>query len=351
MKIAFFVGSMVRGGAERVISILANYYYENNWQVDIIMLLDSGVGYRLDEGINLIDCTERGGTYYQRLPKWMFRVRKYVKSARPDRIVSFIGRINLLVLTACMGIDIPIIVSERNDPMHDGRRKLMRMLCGLSYMRADAIIFQTKYQQSCFSQRYTNKSYIIGNPISVEAGRELQRKMELVSVGRLSPQKNHEMLICAVKKLVNFYPDIHVKIFGEGELRSKLQTMITQFGVAKNVELCGSVTDVHKQMASATVFIQTSNYEGLSNALLEAMTLGLACISTNYPGVNEIITNGRNGIIVPCGDVNALCNCIQEIFQDEEYCKMLSENATESAKRFQKKCILKQWSDVINIDR
>ena len=125
MRIAFFIGHMGAGGAERVISILANDYADKGWDVDIIMLLANRVEHKLRPQIRTISLVGTSERYTKNAMSWLVRIRSYVKNEKPDRVVSFIGRINALVLTATIGMKVPVIVSERNDPKHDGRGKVM----------------------------------------------------------------------------------------------------------------------------------------------------------------------------------------------------------------------------------
>ena len=207
-RISFFIGSMHGGGAERVISIIANHYCQMGWNVDIALLFDKDIGYDLDARINIIDLAQAQGSYYKRLPKWLLGIRRYVKKTKPDRIVSFVGRINVLVLTACLGLKVPIIVSERNDPKHDGRSNLMLKICNWSYKRAKAVVYQTKYEQSCFSNKLNN-GVVIANPVTIAVEPEkTTRPFEIVTAGRLLPQKNQALLIDAVAQIKERYPAV-----------------------------------------------------------------------------------------------------------------------------------------------
>lgn len=342
-KIVFFIGSMHGGGAERVVSILANHYQTIGWDVSIALLLDTKVGYKLDRSIKVVDLSQSNGSYIKRLPKWFFSIRRFVKQAKPDKIVSFIGRINVLVLTACIGIKIPVIVSERNDPKHDGRSSMMLKACNWSYKRAKAIVFQTKYEQSCFSSKLNNGTVIV-NPVSVTIEpKEKERPYEIVTAGRLLPQKNQMMLIDAVAKVNS--KNASLKIYGEGDLKEKLQKRIDELNI--NAELCGNVSDLHKRINGAGIFVLCSEFEGLSNALIEAMMLGLVCISTNYPGAEEVIIDGENGLLVPCGDVGGLANAIVKVFGNNELRKKLSSGAKITSEKYKESLVLSEWDKII----
>lgn len=346
-RITFFIGSMYGGGAERVISILANHFCQKDWNVDIVLLLENKVGYQLDRRIRIIDFTHSSGTYIKHLPNWIAEIRRYVKKNKPDRIVSFVGRINILVLTACLGLKVPIIVSERNDPKHDGRGPLMLKYCNLIYKRAKAVVYQTRYEKSCFSSKLHN-GVIIGNPVTISVVPEQKKNYhEIVTAGRLQPQKNQEMLLKAIHILLSKYSDISVKIYGDGSLKEHLEKQIQTLKIGNNVSLCGHVTDLHDRIKSAGIFVLCSDYEGLSNALIEAMMLGLVCITTDYPGADELIENEKNGLIVPRNDYRRLAQAINRVLYDEELSNILSFNAIESSKMYLEHHVLKKWEDVI----
>ena len=349
MKIVFFIGSMSGGGAERVISILANRYCEKGWDVEIALLLRNEVGYQLNEKVKIVDLTGRHESYFKNLPAWMLGIRKYLKRSRPDRVVSFIGRINALVLMSTFGMKVPMIVSERNDPKHDGRGAMMLSLCNRSYgfKRCRAIVHQTKYEESCFDPSLAAKSHIIPNPVAVHAERKAPRVCSVVTAGRLSLQKNHAMLIRAASALKEEFPELTVDIYGEGELREQLQALIDENGMAERITLCGNVSDLHARIADAGVFAMTSEFEGLSNALLEAMMLGIPCISTAYPGADELVRHGENGILVPVGDENALAAALRALLVDGAMREHLSEEALRSSQNYKKESVLELWERVI----
>lgn len=347
-KITFVIGGMTRGGAERVISILANHYANKDWKVDIVLLLCNSVNYDLDKRIRIIDMSKKG-SYFKNMPKWIIEFRKYVKCEKPNKIVSFIGRINMLVLTATLGMNVPIIVSERNDPKHDGRGRILEAYSNFIYRFAQSIIFQTEYEKSCFSPRLYDKSYIIPNPVNIMAAPKEVERLEIVTAGRLLPQKNHKMLIDAFEILSNKYKDVNLKIYGAGALKSDLQKQIDDYGKSDVIQLCGNVIDLHEKISGALAFVMTSEFEGLSNALIEAMMLGIPCISTNYPGADELIINEKTGILVPCDDVEALFKAMEKLIMDVDFRKELSKNAIRESQNYDKEKVLSKWDAIIDI--
>ncbi|MGN1015494.1 MAG: glycosyltransferase [Faecousia sp.] len=348
MKITFFIGHMGYGGAERVISLLANDYCRRGWDTDIVMLLSNDLAQKLEPGVRLVDLSLGGGSYGKRALRWMKEIRGYLKREKPDCVVSFIGRINALVLTAALGLKLPVIVSERNDPRHDGRGKGMLTYCDTLYRTARAVVFQTKAEQECFSDAVKAKGVIIPNPVSVEgAVRRESEDFRVVTAGRLAEQKNHKMLMDAMVLVSGEIPEARCTIYGEGELRSELETYVREKGLEDTVSMPGHALDIHEKIADASVFVLTSEYEGLPNALIEAMMLGIPCVTTDYPGAEEVMTDGLTGLIVPRGDDKELARKLVWLAQNREAGSTLGNNARQEAEKYRTENVIRQWRKVI----
>ena len=186
------------------------------------------------------------------------------------------------------------------------------------------------------------------NPVLVTVVNNiLENTMEISTAGRLVPQKNHALLIEAIALVAKKYPEIQCNIYGEGELRWKLEQIIQEHNLKKNVHLLGNKTDINKWIAQSSIFVLSSEYEGLSNALVEAMMLGKACITTDYPGANEVIENGKNGIVVPRGDCTRLSEAIELLLNNENTRKYLSENAKKTSAIYQPLRVIQAWEFLI----
>ncbi len=349
MKIVFFIGSMGRGGAERVISILSNEYAENGWDVDIVMMLQNEVGYQLHPNIRTISFAGSSASYIKNVPHWLMSIRKYLRKEKPDRVVSFAGRINALVLTASIGIKVPIIVSERNDPKHDGRGKAMLWYCNKIYHRAKKIVFQNKYEQSCFEKSLESKGVVVPNPIQVSVmKRPDNQEFVIATAGRLSAQKNTAMLVDAMELVHKVHPEVKCKIFGDGELRETLQERINEKKLTDVVTLEGNRKDIHEQLSKCSLFVMTSEFEGLSNALIEAMMMGLPCVTTDYPGADELITDGVNGVIVERGNANELADIIIQILNGDIDTISLARYGIAASDNYRKERVLQLWHSEID---
>lgn len=346
-KITFVIGGMSRGGAERVISILANHYAELGWKVDIVMLLSNKVGYELDDKIRLIDMTRKRQNKIAGAPHWVLSFRKYVKESDPDIIVSFVARINVVVLLATLGANKKIVISERNDPSMDGRSRFLDFMTKILYKKARKIIFQTKRAASHFTGEILKNSVIIPNPISVKCYAQENTKHKIVSVGRLAPQKNHKMLIDAFAEVSKKHPEYQLWIYGEGTSRSELETKIKEFKLEDKVFLPGNIPDIHQRISNAEMFVLSSDYEGLSNALLEAMMMGIPCISTTCAGSDEYIKDSRNGLLVPIGDTGKMETAIERLIENDDFRHSIGEAGRQSVEQCDSQIVMKKWCETI----
>ena len=346
-KITFFLGGMTRGGAERVISILSKEYARRGWKTDIGVLLSARLEYEIDETTNFLDFTGESGSTIKRIPYWLRTIREYVKREKPDVIVSFLAKINAFVQLACLGLEVEIIVSERNDPRHEKRELPIRILNALLYPKAKKIVFQTEKVRSCFRKKIRENSCVIVNPIIVKEKRLDERKKKIVTAGRITKQKNHKLLINSFSEVSKLYPEYELWIYGDGELKGELEELCQFLAINEKVHFPGSVPDIHRQMADAEMFVLSSDFEGLSNALMEAMTMGLPCIATDCAGSDELICDGENGLIVPVGNRKDLSKAMARLIADKELNKKLGINAEISARDFSVDVVMEQWSRVI----
>lgn len=346
-RIAFFLASMVRGGAERVISILSNEYVTCNWNTDIGLLLLNKVEYDLDKRIRVLDFAGNITSKILRFPMWIKRIRNYVKTEKPDVIVSFTAKINVIVCLACVGLKTKIIVSERNDPKHDGQGFFTKVLSKILYPGTAKIIFQTERVKKQFSKKIQKNSVVIPNPISIQTEASDYKEKKIVSVGRLTKQKNQKMLLDAFASVVKKYPEYQLYIYGEGVLRQELTDRASDLGILQKVNLPGNFLNLHERISNAELFVLSSDYEGLSNALLEAMMMGLPCISTDCAGSDEYIRNGENGLLIPVGDTKALEEAMLLLIERDDLRQAYGLAAKHSSNQFCAQTVLKLWHDII----
>ena len=346
-KITFVTGSMGRGGAERVISLLANFYVKMGSDVSILMLLHDKVEYELDERIKVINLSKENVKALFDMPRLIWNVHNYVKKEKPEAVVAFMAQICLVTGFACRGLKTRLIQSERIDPAAVGRGRFYEMLLNHVYANGDITVLQTKRARNYFPEKVRENSVIIPNPIAVKCTAVQQRSGRIVTAGRLTKQKNQAMLIEAFAALHKRYPRYTLDIYGEGPLEEELQAKIDALGLNGVVVLKGNVPNIHEEMADAEIFVLPSNFEGLSNALLEAMMMGLPCVATNCSGCDEVIEDSINGLLIPIGDMKALEEALLQLAGDDEYRRQLGQKAAKSTSKYEVDTVINLWRDAI----
>lgn len=346
-RICFVHIGMARDGAERVIAHIANTYAERGYKVDIIVLLLNDVGYELHPNVKIVSFVKPNGKSWRNIGYWIKSIRRHIIETNPSHIISFSMYVNIFTLIACIGLKKDILISERNDPSSDGRGFIDKVLTKILYNKANKIVFQTKRAQSCFSKIIRKKSLIIGNPISVTDIATDEKSNKIVTVGRLEPQKNQALLLRAFSKILPKYPNLILEIYGKGALLQELEDLASSLSIKNNVHFMGNVTNIHERIKDSKAFILSSDFEGLSNALLEAMMMGLPVVSTKCAGSDEVIRDGINGILTDLRNVEQLSQGIIAILSDTMYAKKIGYNARESVKKFQTDIVINQWLSYI----
>ncbi len=353
MKIMFCISSLSKGGAERVISILANKLIQEN-EIEIIINTKLNKAYEFDDRIKILELDKKINT--NPLLRNMARIKlinEELKKEKPDIIISFLPMPSFRILYANRKIKIPIIIADRNDPKQEYKSCIYKFLMRWLYPKADGFVFQTNEQKEYFKKEIQEKSTVIFNPIKeeflVEENNKKERENVIVSVGRLVEQKNQKVLINTFSKIAKKYPEYNLKIFGEGNLREELQKQIDDLNMRDKICLCGVCDNIKEQLEKAKIFVLPSNYEGMPNALIEAMASGCSVISTDCPcgGPRELIENYKNGILVPINNEQELANKIEYLIRNEESAKEIGENAKKIKEKLNPNNILGQWKSYI----
>ncbi len=352
MKLVFITPGMTFGGAERVISILANIWCDMGHEVSIfITATDRPPVYKLNDKINVehySNFNENGVSYF----KLISSIRSFVNKEKPDCVISFINDVCAYTIIALMGKNIPIIYSERNDPNKTNQRKVDKIFRKIVEFGATYIVFQTEGAKQCYSKKVQRKSSIILNP--VELNRIPNRKKEdidyseIVTVARLEPQKNQELLIDAFNLVSKKHQDAVLKIYGEGSLKNKLQNIIDELGLKDKVLLMGAKQDVLEWIKGSYCFVLTSDFEGLPNSLIEAMCMGIPCISTDCsPGGARQLLGDDRGLIVPCGDKERLAEAINMYLENKDIAMRYGEEAYKLRDEIESHTVAKEWINLI----
>lgn len=354
------LGGVGAGGSDRVISVLANEFAERGWDVDILALTgDTTIDRTLDSRVKVrFEAPIRSGSKVAQVGLRMIRgaslVRSYAKQHPQAVIVSFIAWVNMCTIAGLVGRKHhgPVIVSERTDPASDPGSGAARKLRDAAYRRADALVFQTPDAQAYFTDKLTVPSRVIPNPVSggLPDWTQPQASIEIVTAARLEAQKNIPLLVAAFAPIAQAHPTAHLRVFGEGKLRSEIQNHIDELGLTDAVTLEGFAADVHQQLSQASMFVMSSDYEGMPNALLEALAMGMPAISVDCPigGPRMLIEDGVNGILIPTNDAPAMTAAMQRFIDEPTTAATMGSAAAEVRQTHSVGRIVDTWERFIN---
>ena len=352
MKITFVIASLNAGGAEHVVANLANAFVKQNDDIHIILLKDIRY-YYLNESItvHIVSEEKKGINYLLGSAK---KIRKILQVINPDVVVSFLTEVNIISILSSIKAPWKLVVSERNNPIIMPKKKAYRVLRKLLYPICNAFVFQTNQARDYFSNSIRKRSRVIHNPVNPVAVchvPETENAFEIVSVGRLEEQKNFELLIESFSKFHDIYSDSKLTIYGEGSLRNKLEKMIDALSLSNAVSLPGNQKNVIDLIVDKSIFVLSSNYEGMPNALMEAMSVGLPCISTDCPigGAQELIQDHVNGLLVPVGDSEKLMQALLELYNNFELRKKLGYEARKISHSHSSDEIANVWRQWLHI--
>ena len=351
-KLVFYIDCMYHGGAQRVMVNLISYFREQG--AEILLVNDfppdgKTPEYELPTDVRRVFLRNQveGNPLLKNLER-ISVLRRLLKEEQPELVLSFLGKTNQRMLLAAHGLPCKKVVSVRNDPNREyGPGGLPRALARRLFRLADGCVFQTGDAAAYFPEEVQQKAVIIKNPVA-EPFFQVKRTglgRDLVTMGRLEPQKNHELLIQAFSELAAEFPDQRLVLYGEGALRGQLEEQIRALGLEGRVVLAGDTHEVPRKLADCRLFVLSSDYEGMPNALLEALAAGVPAVSTDCPcgGPREVMENGVNGLLVPCGDRAALAAALRKLLEDKEAAAAMGEEAHRRAEEFRSEAIYRRW--------
>ena len=366
-RVTLVISALVVGGAERVLTSLANGWVEIGRPVSIVTLdgpdqppffpVDSRVQvYRLGLARASIDRLDAIVNNVRRL----VGLRRAIAGTRPDVVVSFMDRTNVLALLASMGAGWPVIVSDRTaaDPNSGYIWRALRLL---TYRRASWVVVQTQGSARTMPKHLRRRTVSIPNPVLADSVAEATAKARsdaaghasdpnlVVAVGRLVPQKGFDLLISAFASVVRRAPAARLEIWGSGSEEAKLRDLVASHGLEASITLAGETRDPATAIRRAGLFVLSSRVEGFPNVLLEAMALGRAVIAVDCTfGPAEIVRDGIDGRLVPSGDIEALADAIFGLITMPQDAAALGSRAIEVRDRFAFQDILARWSTLVD---
>ena len=358
-KIVFHLNCLEQGGAERVVTTLANRFVKEGYQVYIATEWTAENEFVIDERIKrvhvgLTEKQEKQPAKVQFFTR-IKNLRKFLKKEKPDVLIAFAQKANYRALMATRFTRIPVIVSVRTNPYlhYVGRRD--KILIPLLYPKAAGNVFQTVGAKEFFAPKVQKKSRIILNPINdkyIGVPKPENHRKAVVQSGRLVYFKNQLMLIEAFMLVHEKHPDYVLEIYGGDShdgTKELLEESIARNNAADFIRLMGASDSLERDLVDAAVFAFSSDWEGLPNALMEAMALGLPIVATDCPcgGPKTLIEDGENGLLVPIKNPEALAAGINRLIEEPELAERLGDNARKIAAIANTDAICGQWKDYI----
>lgn len=292
---------------------------------------------------------EASGNKFSRVHKRQMRIRKVLKENDFDLVVSFGVKFNLDVAQACIGLNVKRILCERNDPVYDPSSRALRLRRDLIYPTANAFVFQTEQIRNFFSKGIQRRSVVIPNFIeeAVETVHmEVVKRNSFATCARLDDnQKNQSGLIRAFAQFNQKHPGYKLEFFGDGPDRGKYEKLISELKLEDTVILHGRVSSPMKEIEKCRYFVLSSKYEGMPNALIEAMAYGMPCISTDCGGggAKALIRDGINGLLVPYDDADAMASAMGRFVTEPDFARGLGEQAYKINETLEMSGIIDQW--------
>ncbi|AFZ14316.1 glycosyl transferase group 1 [Crinalium epipsammum PCC 9333] len=360
MQLTLVISSMAAGGAERVLSLMANYWAAKGWKITLFTFDDGTTPpfYELNTEIHHISLgilghstklTDAISNNFKRIQT----LRAGIKDSKPDAVISFVDITNVLTLLATQGLNVPVIVSERSDPAKNYLGIFWNLLRHWTYPGASKIVVQTQSALNYFPQSFKPNINIIPNPVILEANNEYSLnnflvKPSIIAIGRFGKEKGFDLLLNAFSMLKDSYPEWNLTILGEGALRPDLESLRDSLGLIGRVDLPGTVKNPYDLLKQADLFVLSSRFEGFPNALCEAMACGLPVISTNFSGSQEIVLHEVDGILVPTEDVAQLAVAMDSLMSDPEKRQRLAARAPQVLERFSLEKVMIMWDTILD---
>jgi len=336
-----------------MLAMLANHLAGRGHPVTVFVLNEPGTFFELDPTVEVRTFAAAPGAEGSRLTRPLRRVRwlrQELGRRRPDVVVSFIDVANVLALLATRGTGVPVVVSERTNPLRHRVSWPYRLLRRLAYPRAANVVVQSK-ETAAWAASFVpaGRVRVMANPVRAtetegEPELALPSRRWLVGVGRLDPVKRFEVLIDVFAPLAAQHPMWSLLLLGEGPERGRLEAAVRRHGLESRVWLPGAVRVTDPVLRQCHLFALTSRYEGFPNALCEAMACGIPAVSFDCPtGPREIVRDGVDGLLVPDGDAGALRAALDRLMGDDSLRERLGARATEVVTRFAAAGILGSW--------
>jgi GalNAc-alpha-(1->4)-GalNAc-alpha-(1->3)-diNAcBac-PP-undecaprenol alpha-1,4-N-acetyl-D-galactosaminyltransferase len=358
-RLTFIIYKLSAGGAQRVLTVLANELCKRGWSLTLLTFDDGSEPpfFKLHPDIQyqpLALMREQGSRWKSfkiNILRPLF-LRKAIRESNPQAVITFIDLTNILTLIAMLGLKIPVIVSERVHPAFSQMGKHWFLIRKWVYRLSVGLVLQTQDMAGYFSTAMQKKIRVVPNPISVPHN-DVTLEAEthgktLLAIGRLCEQKGFDLLLEAFAPLCDKHPEWVLEIWGEGEQKDFLQARCDELGLQKRVVFPGLAKEPYNILSKASIFVLPSRFEGFPNVLGEAMACGLPVVSFDCPsGPSEMIRDGVDGLLITSENIQALSNALERLMTSPELRESLGEQARNITERFSLDKVVQTWEDLI----
>lgn len=365
-SVAFVIFSLEPGGAERQLANMANHWAGLGWDVAVLTLReDQQAFYHLDERIRheSLRAAGRSGSIVRALANNAHRIRalrQALRAVEADVVISFMTSSNIRTLLASAFTRQHVIVFEATLPSRSVANFFWRVLRRVTYPFADRLIVQTHAAAAEYWPSMAPKIRVIANPVTTPAiavadSGPPAAQPYILAVGRLERVKQSDHILRAFARLADQHSAWRLVLAGDGSERPRLEALARDLGIGPRVTFTGFVSDVERYYRHAGLFAMSSEYEGMPNAMMEAMSWGLAVVSYNSPGgVRDLIDDGKNGVLVEAGNVEALSEAMAQLLGDPERRSQFGQAAMEIRTRCAIGAIMKKWEaevcDLVDVE-
>lgn len=357
MRVTFIIDSLRMGGAERLMSIMTSYWATHGHTITLITMEGhQNDFFTVDEKVNRLtvdDLVAPSPSVWIALKhNWqrIWRLRQLIRDSKPDVVITFMERMNVLGLLASIGLNIPIIISEHTDPRQSITGRSWAFARRLLYRRGSALMVMTEsVRQWALDYISPRRIAVISHPVTIQPiiSPTSKDKLLIMALGRMIPLKGFDLLLRAFAQCVEDFPAWSLQIIGDGPERANLVQLATDLDIIERIEMPGSVQNPAPFFNQASLFVMPSLYEGFGLVLIEAMACGLPVISFDCPsGPSEIIRHEIDGLLVPPEDVDALATAMRRLMADEQERKRLAIRAIEVNERFNVDTIMNTWEQL-----
>jgi glycosyltransferase involved in cell wall biosynthesis len=350
------IGGLQAGGAERQLSEMANYWARRGAQVTLATWSGREVAdfYPLDHGVARVwlDAPAAHSSAFARVSvslRGILRLRRLLRSARPNALVSFIDISNVCSILAATGLPVRVVVAERTHPAISRTAAWpWRVMRWISYRWADCVVAQTRDAAAWLERNCRARVSVIPNSLRQLPQLECERESLIVAVGRLSKEKGFDVLLQAFAHVKRDFPDWRIRIVGNGTERDALVRLSEELQLSDQVEFVGEVRGVEAWLARAGLLVHPSRREGFPNVVLEAMGMGVAVICADCrAGPSELIRDEVNGRLVPVDDVAALARVMSELMAKPAAREALGREARRVVQYYSQDTIMERWQTCV----